>query len=105
VRQSAKFLLGTLLGCIQDCASGHFEFVIRITEFFSTSAILIFMQIATAMDAKYCREKSDLCLRIADGLSLNNPGKFKLMELAEDFLQRAKELEAQESEQRQSNSR
>jgi hypothetical protein len=39
--------------------------------------------------------------RIADGLSLNNPGKSKLMELAEDFLQRAKELEAQEAERQQ----
>jgi hypothetical protein len=42
------------------------------------------------MDAKYCREKSELCLRLADGLSLNNPGRFQLMDLAEDFMQRAK---------------
>jgi len=35
------------------------------------------------------------CLRLADGLSLNNPGRFQLMDLADDFLERAKELEAQ----------
>ena len=45
------------------------------------------------MDAKYCRKKGELCLRLADGLSLNNPGRFQLMELAEDFMKRAKELE------------
>jgi hypothetical protein len=47
------------------------------------------------MDAKYFREKAELCLRLADGLSLNNPGRFQLMDLADDFLERAKELEAQ----------
>ena len=31
---------------------------------------------------------------IADGLSLNNPGRFQLMDLADDFLEKAKELEA-----------
>ena len=51
------------------------------------------------MDAKYCREKAEMCLRIADGLALNNPGRFQLMDLAEDFVKRAKELEAQEAEQ------
>jgi hypothetical protein len=56
------------------------------------------------MDAKYFREKAELCLRLADGLSLNNPGRFQLMDLAEDFQKRAKELEAQEAEQ-QSKSR
>ena len=40
------------------------------------------------MDAKYFRDKAELCLRPADGLSLNNPGR-------DDFRQRAKELEAQ----------
>ena len=53
------------------------------------------------MDAKYFREKSELCLRLADGLSLNNPGRFQLMDLAEDFRERAKELEMLEAEQRQ----
>ena len=38
-----------------------------------------------AMDAKYFREKAELCLRLADGLSLNNPGRFQLMDLADDF--------------------
>ena len=47
------------------------------------------------MDAKYFREKGELCRRLADGLSLNNPGRFQLMDLADDFLKRAKELEAQ----------
>ena len=48
-----------------------------------------------AMDAKYFREKAELCQRLADGFSLNNPGRFQLMDLADDFLERAKELEAQ----------
>ena len=38
------------------------------------------------------REKAALCARLADGLSLNNPGRFQLMDLAEDFMKRAKEL-------------
>jgi hypothetical protein len=48
-----------------------------------------------ATDAKYFREKAELCLRLADGLRLNNPGRFQLMDLADNFLERAKELEAQ----------
>jgi hypothetical protein len=48
-----------------------------------------------AMDARYFREKAELCLRLADGLSLKNPGRFQLMDLADDFLERARELEAQ----------
>jgi hypothetical protein len=56
------------------------------------------------MEAKYFREKADLCERLADGLSLNNPARFQLMDAAEDFRERAKELEAQEAEQRQSKS-
>ena len=51
------------------------------------------------MDAKYFREKAELCLRLADGLSLNNPGRFQLMDLAEDFRQRAKELEIEATQQ------
>jgi hypothetical protein len=54
-----------------------------------------------AMDAKYFRARAALCLRLADGLSLNNPGRFQLMDLAEDFTKRAKELEAQAAQQRQ----
>jgi hypothetical protein len=53
------------------------------------------------MDAKYLREKAEMCLRLADGLSLNNPSRFQLMQMAEDFRQRAKELEAQTAKQRQ----
>ena len=52
-----------------------------------------------AMDAKYFREKAELVL--ADGLSLNNPGRFQLMDLAEDFRERAKELEMAAAQQRQ----
>ena len=51
------------------------------------------------MDAKYFREKAALCERLADGLSLNNPGRFQLMDLAEDFMKRAEELEGQGAEQ------
>jgi hypothetical protein len=47
------------------------------------------------MDAKYCREKAALCDSLADGLSLNNPARFELMDLAEYFVKRAKELETQ----------
>jgi hypothetical protein len=50
------------------------------------------------------REKAALCERLADGLSLNNPGRFQLLNLAEDFQKRAKELETQEAEQQQSKS-
>jgi len=53
------------------------------------------------MDAKYFREKAELCLRLADGLSLNNPGRFQLMDLAEDFRNRAKELEMEVARQQQ----
>jgi hypothetical protein len=51
------------------------------------------------MDARYFREKAALCERLADGLSFNNPGRFELIDLAEDFWKRAKELETQEAEQ------
>jgi len=51
------------------------------------------------MDARYFRDKATLCERLANGLSLNNPGRFELMDLAEDFWKRAKELEAQGAEQ------
>jgi hypothetical protein len=50
------------------------------------------------MDAKYFRDKAALCERLADGLSLNNPARFQLMDLAEDFMKRAEELEAQGAE-------
>ncbi len=44
------------------------------------------------MDAKYFREKAALCERLADGLSLNNPARFQLMDLADDFRKRAKAI-------------
>jgi hypothetical protein len=76
------------------CAVGH--------HFLSPKLGLIVWKIGNqnsngghAMDAKYFREKAELCQRLADGLSLNNPGRFQLWDLADDFLERAKELEAQ----------
>jgi hypothetical protein len=42
----------------------------------------------------YFRENAARCLRLADGLSLNNPGRVQLLELAHDFNRRAQELEA-----------
>jgi len=62
---------------------------------------LIGAEMRPTMDAKYFREKAALCLRLADGLSLNNPGRFQLMDLADDFKDRAKELETQVAQQRQ----
>jgi hypothetical protein len=58
------------------------------------------------VDAKDYREKATLCLRLANGLSVNNPGRLRLVELAEDFRKRAKELEVQAapSQQQQSKS-
>jgi hypothetical protein len=37
------------------------------------------------MDANYFREKAALCLRLADGLALNNPGRFQLMDFSRGF--------------------
>ena len=53
------------------------------------------------MDANRLREKATLCFRLADGLSLNNPRRFELMQMAEDFERRARELEAQSAQQQQ----
>jgi hypothetical protein len=47
-----------------------------------------------AMDAIYFRDKAETCLRLAKGLSWNNPARGELMELAEEFQRQAKELEA-----------
>jgi len=44
-------------------------------------------------DAKYFRQKAALCERLADGLPLNNPGRFQLMDMAEDLQGLAKEFE------------
>ena len=46
------------------------------------------------MDVASLREKAALCLRIARGLSWNNPGRLQLTELAERFDRQAKESES-----------
>jgi hypothetical protein len=56
-------------------------------------------RMGSIMDAKHFREKADVLLRLADDLSLNNLGRFQLMELAEDLMKRARELEAQATPQ------
>jgi hypothetical protein len=48
------------------------------------------------MDEAHFREKAAMCLRLAQGLSPNNPGRFQLLELAKDFHWRARELEQAE---------
>ncbi|MFZ2081063.1 MAG: hypothetical protein WAV38_31335 [Xanthobacteraceae bacterium] len=45
------------------------------------------------MDATYFRDKAEICLRLAKGLSWNNPARGELMELAEEFQRQAEELE------------
>jgi len=45
------------------------------------------------MDAAGLREKAALCLRLAGGLSWNNPGRLQLAGLAERCERHAKELE------------
>jgi hypothetical protein len=50
-------------------------------------------------DAKYFQEKAALCERLADGLPLNNPGRFQLIDMAEDLQGLAKELEMQVTQQ------
>jgi hypothetical protein len=62
-----------------------------VTSDDQTESLALFGSI---MDAQHFREKADVLLRLADGLSSNNLGRFQLMELAED-LKRARELEAQ----------
>jgi len=49
------------------------------------------------LDAAYFRDKAETCLRLAHGLSWNNPARGKLMELAEDFECQAKQFEAGEN--------
>ena len=45
------------------------------------------------MDATYFRDKAETCLRLAKGLSWNNPARAELMDLAEEFQRQAKELD------------
>jgi hypothetical protein len=47
------------------------------------------------MDIAILREKAAVCLRIAKGLSWNNPGQLQLTELAQRFDQQARDLELQ----------
>jgi hypothetical protein len=47
-----------------------------------------------AMDATYFRDKAATCMRLARGLSWNNPARHELMELAQEFQRQAEELEA-----------
>ena len=51
--------------------------------------------VVAVMDAVSFREKAALCLRIARGLSWNNPARLQFVELAERFERQAKELELQ----------
>ena len=48
------------------------------------------------MDEVFFREKAAMCLRLIQGLSPNNPGRFQLLELAKDLYWRARELEQAE---------
>jgi hypothetical protein len=48
------------------------------------------------MDVTSLREKAALCLRIAGGLSWNNPGRLQLTDLAERFERQAKEIDLQD---------
>ena len=50
-------------------------------------------------DANYFQEKAALCEQLANGLPLNNPGRFQLMDMAEDLQGLAKELEVQVAQQ------
>jgi len=54
-------------------------------------------QIGAVMDTASLIEKAITCLRIASRLSLNNPARLRLTELAERYDQEAKELERQSS--------
>jgi hypothetical protein len=45
------------------------------------------------MDAIYFRDKAETCLRLAKGLSWNNPARGELIELAEEFQRQAEELD------------
>jgi hypothetical protein len=54
---------------------------------------------AKSFDAKYFRERAALCRRLADGLSLNNPDRFQLMDMTEDLQDLAKKLEVQATQQ------
>jgi len=46
------------------------------------------------MDAAYFWQKAATCLRLAQTLSADNPGRISLLEMAVGFERRAKELQA-----------
>jgi hypothetical protein len=46
------------------------------------------------MDAAYLWQKAATCLRLAQTLSLSNPGRLALLEMADKFERRARELES-----------
>jgi hypothetical protein len=46
------------------------------------------------MDAAYLWQKAATCLRLAQTLTPSNPGRFALLEMAEGFERRAREIEA-----------
>jgi hypothetical protein len=46
------------------------------------------------MDATYFWQKAATCLRLAQTLSADNPGRLSLLEMAVGFERRAKELDA-----------
>ena len=54
---------------------------------------------AKSFDAKYFQEKAALCERLADGFPLNSPGRFQLMDMAEDLQGLAEEFEMQVAQQ------
>jgi hypothetical protein len=46
------------------------------------------------MDAAYFWQKAATCLRLAQTLSSSNPGRVALLDMAQGFERRAKEIEA-----------
>jgi hypothetical protein len=62
------------------------------------------------MDARYFRERAKTCVRLAEELPWNNPGRYSLMDMAENLQRRAAKLEghelpAQQQQQQQQRSR
>ena len=53
------------------------------------------------MDTLSLREKAALCLRIASGLSWNNPSRLQLTDLADRLDRQAKEIELQKHRSQQ----
>ncbi len=49
------------------------------------------------MDAAYFWQKAATCLRLAQTLSSSNPGRLSLLEMADGFERRARELESMPS--------